>query len=146
MFSMQGCPIWSSWSWVTADITMIFSLGTSGSVCVQNSRWCASPIKPQFRTTIYVIISLLQNSYLSHSSQSRVLQIITPRKVKSENIKNWSFSFVAPNLWNKGPAGVQQSSSPAVFKRLIKSEWFKTAYYWSYLWCCSKLCIYLKMS
>ena len=59
-------------------------------------------------------------------SSSKVL--LKPKITNFKKLGERSFSFSAPNVWNKLPFSITSEKSLEVFKRKLKTHYFKEAF------------------
>ena len=80
-----------------------------------------------FRSPLYIqeLVNLRkpnQDRLLRIDNDKLILEYLRPAK---QDYKNRSFSFAAPNLWNSLPFDVRSSESVNIFKRNLKTFYFK---------------------
>lgn len=62
----------------------------------------------------------------THSLHILILRIVTPKKAKEANTRNWAFSVVAHSLWNSLPTKVHQAPS---ISELCKAAFYECEYW-----------------
>ena len=116
------------------------SLDDHVTPCLIDLHWLPVKFRVDFKIAVLTFKSLngLAPSYLKdlveiykppRALRSSSLNLLKPKVTKFKTLGDRSFSFSAPKVWNDLPASLRMETSLNVFKKNLKTHFFKKAYF-----------------
>ena len=130
------------WKYFAAKVVLSKSIYDHVTPCLIELHWLPVSFRVDYKIAVitYKCLHGLAPVFLSElieeyqpirNLRSSSLKLLKPKVTKFKRLGHKSFAYSAPSVWNSLPLFLRNESSLEVFKKNLKTHYFKEAFYYS---------------